>query len=102
MRKVAVDKATQNYWSDYFSEYGKMWVRDIPRRVKVAMRRKVNATKVEGNIAPIAANIDENDDSLLIEAAFVGKIDDRDATILVTAEFDSSGNMQSIEAFQVA
>lgn len=103
MNKVAVDKATQKYWSNYFKEYGKMWVRNIPRRVKTAMLRKVNATKIEGDITPIAANINRADNSLSIEAAFIGEIDNKKATFLVTAEFDSRGNIKdNIEAVQVA
>jgi hypothetical protein len=101
MNKIAVDKSTQDYWSDYFKEYGKMWVRDIPRRVKAAMRLKVNATKVEGKLAPMAASINEGNDTLSVEAAFIGEVDDKEATILVTAEFDSHGEMLNIEAFQV-
>lgn len=92
MQKIAVDNATKDYWSKYFDEYGQMWVRDIPRRMKTAMSKEANVDKVEGNIAPMAAHRNK-DGGLSIEAAFVGTINDQDAKILITAAFDSEGKM---------
>jgi hypothetical protein len=100
MEKVAVDTKAKNYWSTYFKDYGKMWVRDVPRRVKSAMRRIIKADKVEGNIAPMAANI-ADDNTLSLEAAFVGKVDGHNAKVLITAQFSPNGRMESVEAHRI-
>lgn len=102
MDKIAVDNATKKYWDTYFKEYGKMWTREIPRRVKTAMIRTkdLGVKTAEGNIVPIAHHIAE-DDTLFIEAAFSGKLDDRDAKVLVLASFNKEGKMLSFEANRV-
>ena len=92
MEKTAIDQAASSYWSDYFKEYGKMWVRNIPRRIKTATARHLKA-KIEGEFAPIAGNINPVDDGLTVEASFVGKINDKEAKILVTASFDQEGKL---------
>jgi len=102
MDKVAVDKATQDYWNNYFNEYGQMWTRNIPRRIKVAMTKSkdLDIKTAEGNVAPIAHSI-EDDGHLSIEAAFVGKLDDKESRVLVTAEFNESGRMLKFEATRI-
>lgn len=102
MDKVAVDKATKEYWGNYFKEYGQMWIRDIPRRVKTAMVRTkdLGVKTVEGSIVPIAHNVGE-DGTLSIEAAFSGKLDDHDARALITAEFSNNGKMLKFEASRI-
>lgn len=103
MDKVAVDKATKQYWDTYFKEYGKMWTREIPRRVKTAMIRTkdLGVKTAEGNVVPIAHNVSE-DGNLFVEAAFSGKLDDQDAKVLITASFSEEGKMLSFEANRVA
>ena len=98
MDKVAVDKATKDYWDNYFSEYGKMWTRDIPRRIKSAMvhSEKITASKVDGIVLPMAYKIGD-EDSLSIEAAFRGEIDGNKADILITADFDAEGKMKDLD-----
>ena len=49
--------------------------------------------KIEGEFAPIAGNINPVDDGLTVEASFVGKINDKEAKILVTASFDQEGKL---------
>lgn len=102
MNKVAVDKATKQYWDTYFKEYGKMWTRDIPRRIKAAMTRtkNLNIKIAEGNIVPIAHHVSE-DNELSIEAAFSGKLDSQDASVLITASFNKEGRLLSFEANRV-
>ena len=90
MKKTAVDAAANDYWKNYFKEYGEMWVRDIPRRIKTAVRRELKASKVEGRIVPIAKDI-SSANVLSLEAAFVGKLDDKDSRALITAEFSPAG-----------
>ena len=93
MQKVALDQAAKSYWSDYFKEYGQMWVRNIPRRIKQATIRHEKASSIEGEFAPLAGDVSSNG-TLSIEAAFVGKLDDQDAKIMVTASFDEEGKMK--------
>jgi len=95
MQKEAVDQAAKEYWSVYFKDYGKQWVRDIPRRIKQAMKQEFTASMINGNIAPIAADISENE-TLSLEAAFVGKIDDQNAKVLITASFNEDGEMNEL------
>ena len=95
MQKTAIDQAAKDYWGTYFKEYGKQWVRDIPRRIKTAMRKRLQASTIEGDIAPIAADVSKNN-TLSVEAAFVGKVDEQDARILVTASFDNTGSMKEL------
>jgi len=103
MDKTAVDQAAVKYWEQYFSEYGEMWVRDIPRRIKSAMTRsaELKAKSVNGILKPLAKKRAE-DGTLSIEAAFTGKIDDKIAKVLVTTSFDKAGKMLQFEAHQVA
>lgn len=100
MDKVAVDQKAKDYWSKYFAEYGKMWVKDVPRRIKQATRREAKGKMAEGVVVPLAKNITE--DMLSVEAAFVGKIDDQDVKILVMASFDNEGKMKEFESSRIA
>ena len=100
MEKTAVDNAAKDYWATYFKEYGQMWVRDVPRRIKSAVRRREKAASIVGRIAPMAADV-ADDGTLSIEAAFVGKLDDQDARVLITAQFDAKGRLQNIETTRV-
>ncbi len=100
MHKKAVDAKSKEYWDSYFKEYGKSWTRDIPRRMKQAVRREVEASKIEGLFKPLAKHVND-DNSLSLEAAFIGKLDDQDAKVLITAEFNSNGVMQEFEATRI-
>ena len=93
MQKVALDQAASKYWSDYFKEYGQAWVRNIPRRIKQATLRQQKASSIEGEFAPLAADTSK-DGTLSIEAAFIGKIDDQNAKIMITASFNDEGKMK--------
>lgn len=97
-----MDKATEEYWSNYFRDYGKMWVRNIPRRIKAAMVRSkdIGVKIAEGHIVPIA--YDASDNSLSIEAAFNGKLDDKESQVFIVAEFNDQGRMQKFEASRIA
>ena len=100
MNKQALDQKAKDYWTDYFKTYGQMWIRDIPRRIKQGMRRDLKAETIEGDIAPLAHDIGK-DQTLSIEAAFVGKIDGADARALVTAEFSSNGTLNKMDITRV-
>lgn len=86
--KTAVDSNARNYWEDYFGPYGKMWVRQLPKRVKAALvaelttRAQRQASKgatvtiprlISGSIAPLAHAI--TDDALIFEGVFKGAIE---------------------------
>jgi hypothetical protein len=101
MDKVAVDSTAKNYWSTYFKEYGQMWVRDVPRRIKQAMTREIKATKLEGEIVPVAHDVSK-DNTLSVEAAFIGKVDGVDSKIMITASFNAEGKMESIDTTRIS
>lgn len=100
MDKIAVDSTAASYWSKYFKDYGKMWVRDIPKRIKAAMKHEAKLDNIDGNVVPLASHTND-DKSLSIEAAFVGKVDNIDANYLITAEFKDDGQMKNIEINRV-
>ena len=100
MNKVAVDEATKKYWSTYFKEYGSTWVRDIPRRIKQATRRKIGAKELEGVLRPIAHET-AKDGSLSIEAAFAGIIDGQEAKGFIVSSFDKEGTMQEFNFHRI-
>jgi hypothetical protein len=101
MDKTAVDSTAKRYWAGYFKDYGQMWVREIPRRIKQAVRREIKAAEIDGELVPIAYDV-SRDQTLSVEAAFVGKVDGVDSKILVTASFNSEGKMQSIDTTQIS
>ena len=103
MDKTAVDNAANKYWSTYFKEYGKMWVRNIPKRIKTAMlqTKELGVKTAEGNIVPVAYDISDSG-VLSLEAAFSGKLDDQDAKVLVMAEFTEEGKLRKFEATRIS
>jgi len=100
MEKTAVDQVAKNFWISYFKDYGQIWVKDVPRRIKQAIRRELKANTIEGKIAPLAKDIGK-DNTLSIEAAFIGKLDDQDAKVLVTATFSGEGKMQDLDITKI-
>jgi len=103
MDKTAVDNAAKNYWSTYFKEYGKMWIRDIPKRIKTAMvqTKELGIKIADGNVVPIAHDVSDSG-VLSIEAAFSGKLDDQDGRVLIIAEFTEDGKMRKFEATRIS
>jgi bacterioferritin len=101
MDKQAVDSTAKDYWTKYFKEYGQMWTRNIPRRIKQAVRRDLQASAIDGDVIPLAKDISD-DQILSIEAAFVGKIDEQDARVLVTAAFNQEGKIQDIDITRIS
>ena len=101
MTKSAVDQATKKYWDTYFKDYGKMWTRSIPRRIKAAIKnvRGLGVRSIEGNVIPLAQNV--TDGFMSLEAAFSGKVNGNDAKFLITAEFNSDGRMLKFEHNQI-
>jgi len=101
MDKTAVDSTAKDYWTTYMKEFGAMWVRDIPRRIKQAVRREIKANDIDGDLVPIASDVSK-DKTLSVEAAFVGKVDGVDSKILITASFSADGKMQSLDTTRIS
>jgi hypothetical protein len=61
LQKWAVDEKAKKYWQDFYKEYGKSWVRDIPRKVKKAFvegKRVASSEDADlGIIVPVAKAI---------------------------------------------
>ena len=100
MEKTAVDATAKKYWEDYFKEYGQMWVRNIPRRIKSAVRMEMKAEKIEGSLVPLAYEVSP-DGTLSLEAAFNGMLDNKFAKVLITAEFNEDGILTSFEPTRI-
>jgi len=101
MEKKAVDATAKAYWSGYLGQLGEMWVREIPRRIKAALKREIQATTLEGTLKPLAHEA-AKDGTLSLEAAFTGKVDNRDARILITAEFNGDGELKSFDTTRIS
>lgn len=43
MQRTAVDPKAKSYYEQYFGDYGKAWVKDIPRRVTAALSAELAA-----------------------------------------------------------
>ena len=48
LHRQAVDATAEDYWEKYFGEYGKQWVRKIPRRIAHALLRRTASAQVQG------------------------------------------------------
>lgn len=94
-RKTAVDSTAEKYWSEYYGEYGQLWVRKIPMRVKAALaehasQKKLAAVQGEPTIAPLATVI--TDDGVTLEGVAVWPNALRKAFVI---EFSHEGAVKS-------
>lgn len=53
MDKRAVDQVTEDYYTEYFGEYGKAWVRKIPRKVASRIAADTKTSAEDAVIAPL-------------------------------------------------
>lgn len=93
--KWAVDDAAKKYWSEYYAEYGKTWVRDIPRRVKKAMIEHAKVASNESNfgiVTPIGTSISA--DGVKLEGMFRSASGD---DFMFYAEFAHDGGIQRFD-----
>ena len=105
MRKTAVDSVAASYWENYYKDsgYGKLWVREIPKRVQAELAKKKTAEKTEKSAAdetvtlrPIATLI--LDKTVHLEGlATYGSGQVR----AFVADFDHDGNIQGFDAADV-
>lgn len=93
MKRQALDNAAKDYWTAYFGEYGKAWVREIPRRIKAAAHKKT-AQLDEPSVVPAGYTI-TTDGGLDLE----GAIRDASGTRLFSASFDADGNVKDFRTF---
>lgn len=88
-----VDKLTKDYWSNYFGDYGKLWVKDIPKRVKAAVDAKRTAAAgtapidAAGDVVPLGYEITAA--ALTLEGAYRTAA----ATQLFRATFNADGEI---------
>jgi hypothetical protein len=103
--KQAADKKTEDYWTNYFGEYGRMFVREIPRVIKAAVlpdfRRTANGEqrRIEvkaSQVVPLGYTVTaENglhlDGVVRMTVAEKGEL--RTAQRLFHAEFNADGDL---------
>lgn len=108
MKKIAVDQAAVEYYTTYFKDYGKLWVREIPRKVHARLaaivRKSASSTPTElsliGRSLPLYGKR-TTEGGLIIEGVFkghgsVGKKKFPVARMFV-ATFDGEGNITQFE-----
>lgn len=92
--KTAVDKTTQDYWTAYFGDYGRLWVREIPRAIKAALvdaGARTAATDA-ARVTPLGYRVTA--DRLTLEGRYAaGK-----TAQLFCAEFTHEGDLVEITA----
>lgn len=99
LSKVAVDAAAKKYWESFYKEYGRAWVRDIPRRVKTAMAetRRIASVDVEsGQVFPTAATLVGD------VATIEGLIKTSGADHMFQASFNGDGDIIAFDTVKLA
>lgn len=108
MKKEAVDQTAVEYYIGYFKDYGKQWVKEIPRkihaRVAAIVTKVASSDKVEldlqGHSFPLYGRRLPND-GLIIEGVFRGNgtLGDKKFPVarMFIAEFDASGKIVNFE-----
>lgn len=104
MKKQALDEAAKKYWEEYFKDYGKLWVRDIPRKITAhlatSVRRHATVKKqitVEGEALPLWGK-EQADGSLFVEGAFKGQVaNGKQIRLMWAALFDADGKILKYE-----
>ena len=97
MDKVAVDEKAKQYWEQYYKEYGKSWVRDIPRRIKAALADNdmVRNAAAGEDISITPVGVVETDNGLL---AIEGTYESGGDVFLFCAHLDAQdGSVRDID-----
>jgi hypothetical protein len=92
MKRTAVDEEAKKYWEKLYGEYGRAWVRDIPRRIKAALADNDMSRSAAGEETPVVRPFVsvKDGDKLVIEGTyhcdgenmlFCAKINVEDGTI---------------------
>ncbi|MHC4225231.1 MAG: hypothetical protein ACYSUN_14660 [Planctomycetota bacterium] len=112
MKKQALDEAAKKYWEDYFKDYGKLWVRDIPRKITAHLATSVkkqasarDEVPLEGMTYPIWGT-SMGDGSLFVEGTFKGHAGLNGKSVRVArffgALFDAEGKLVKYEDTDVS
>lgn len=98
-KKTAVDQTAVSYWTDYFGEYGRQWVRDIPRRIKKALTERERERKAAAADGAVDAEFQISplgytalDDRMEFEG--IARIGSRQ--VMFVASFDHEGALQDL------
>jgi hypothetical protein len=94
-KKKAIDQIAKDYWTEYFKEYGKMWVRDIPGKVKDALDASSKTAHAEQGIkydlVPVGYSVTAS------RLALDGIVRRSGASQLFCAEFNHDGDLVSFK-----
>lgn len=91
------DSVTRDYWQKYFGDYGKVWVKDIPRKIQAAVlasepqTRQADAskpTRVAFALQPLGVRKTEAG-GVIVEA--VARVATK--VVPVVATFDAEGTL---------
>lgn len=107
--KTAVDEVTKSYWTEYFGDYGRQWVREIPRYIRAAIEQDMRKSAAAGEPRPFTVGDSDrvtplayavSDDRLVLEGRWVGDVQQGRHTnrkaCLFRAEFSHDGDLASI------
>lgn len=105
MNRQAVDDAAAKYWEEYFGDYGKQWVREIPRKIKAELASRLgksaatgSADELTGQVYSLNHTICPNQTAIL-EGVFRGKTAaGQPVCRLFTAKFAENGRVTHFEA----
>ena len=104
--KVAVDQLAKDYWTKFYGEYGKLWVREIPRKIKKAAAAELSKSnktaatdlEVSGTVLPFGHAFLDNG-GVAIEGIFdhatIGKF-------AFQSRFDNEGELTSFDSIKLA
>lgn len=100
-KKQAVDSTAEAYWNAYFGEYGRAWVRKIPRRIAgVVFSRTAGAGQApvvtDARVVPLVHAITK--EAVHLEGACIASVDGRRTTRLFSASFDHEGRLLSLDS----
>lgn len=103
--KTAVDAKAEQYYIDYFGEYGKLFVRKIPRTIKAAVNPKLRRTAAGKrdevrvtDVVPLGYIVTASEDLHLDGVLKVANARDR----LFHARFTSDGKLTKLQTKEVA
>lgn len=118
--KIAVDRTAEDYWSDYFEEYGVMFTREIPRRIASAIMtalhkrlaaagKKVQLKVIRADLRPRAKAAIRDEKGRLqqikTEGFFRAAVRDGNKTRTIRrqfcAAFDPKGNLISLDSVAI-
>jgi hypothetical protein len=99
LTKWAVDSTAKEYWTKYYKEYGKSWVKDIPKRVKRAMATNQKVAHADfGVVTPVGTSVTA--DGVFLEGMF--RAAGSGEQFLFYAEFNHEGKIKRFDSTKLA